>query len=770
MTASRQDLPQTLQVLAALRVRARQALHGGRLSEARAHAEQVLAYQEAHAPDDQAGLIRSLEILRDVDLAAGRLDAARRTARRIEDYATGLGELEAARAAHGLGVTSARIGDAATARREFQSARETVEGFPDRADPEARELHAAVLAGLAAVSDGAAADEMFEAALALRLSLSGEEDLQAAQILSAWALHRSQAGDDVEALRLSERALEARRRTIAYPHPDIARSLIETGWLYARLGELSKGAGLVLEALAALTEGEAPSVEARALFLMAAILAEAGATATALLFNKASVQILQRLRRATVIHEPAFLAARGDVYRRLAADLLSAGRWPEAQAALRLLKASDHSLEGAGLQLPFSAAEGRLWDALRAQIRQARAEMLAGGDARAPLAQATAQLASLEDALSGAGRAQSRPAQAARERPEAGVARLQYLLSSDRVRILVTTRLGMRGVEVAFSTEELQREVLALRVEIGRRSPDWAAHARAIHDRLIQPIAEDLEAAEVKRLEVSLDGVLRHLPMAALYDGEACLLERFAIVVEVGAEPPRCPHRGAAPRAAAFGVSRAIGQHSALGGVRDEICAVVGGEDGRRGALPGIVHLDEAFTAVSLQAALAEGYEVIHVASHFVLAPAQEGASYLLLGDGQTLPLADFARLSFEGVELLTLSACDTATGGGRWDDGREFEGMAALALAAGAQAVVATHWPIRDRTSARLMEAFYRGRYHQDLALEEALRRAQLELLQDPSDASGRERGLTDPDAPAGGARPGNKHPYYWAPYVLMR
>jgi CHAT domain-containing protein len=51
----------------------------------------------------------------------------------------------------------------------------------------------------------------------------------------------------------------------------------------------------------------------------------------------------------------------------------------------------------------------------------------------------------------------------------------------------------------------------------------------------------------------------------------------------------------------------------------------------------------------------------------------------------------------FGGVELLTLSACDTATGGGG-ADGKEVEAFAVLAQRQGAKAVVASLWPVADK------------------------------------------------------------------------
>jgi CHAT domain-containing protein len=166
-------------------------------------------------------------------------------------------------------------------------------------------------------------------------------------------------------------------------------------------------------------------------------------------------------------------------------------------------------------------------------------------------------------------------------------------------------------------------------------------------------------------------------------------------------------------------------------------------------------------------------YSVIHVASHFVFAAARESSSYLLLGDGTKLTLAEFAELRFDAMDLVVLSACNTAIGGGHQQNGHEIEGLGALVRHQGANQVLATLWPVADMTTPTLMRTFYRNRFRDGLASPEALRQAQLDLLRGaikPA-ANTRTRSLVDPDeeSAGAGARPDSRHPFYWAPYILM-
>jgi CHAT domain-containing protein len=120
--------------------------------------------------------------------------------------------------------------------------------------------------------------------------------------------------------------------------------------------------------------------------------------------------------------------------------------------------------------------------------------------------------------------------------------------------------------------------------------------------------------------------------------------------------------------------------------------------------------------------------------------------------------------MDFQNVEQLTLSACDTATGGGINENGAEVEGLAAVVLRQRAQAVLATLWKVEDASTAQLMRDFYATRSARSpLTRAQALRQAQLLML----------RGTPAPSTPAlGNAEPRTgvnwRHPFYWAPFVL--
>jgi CHAT domain-containing protein len=235
-------------------------------------------------------------------------------------------------------------------------------------------------------------------------------------------------------------------------------------------------------------------------------------------------------------------------------------------------------------------------------------------------------------------------------------------------------------------------------------------------------------------------------------------------------------------KVAGMGVTKAHPGFKALTGTQAELEALVKNTGNPKGLLEGKLYLDEAFTKDALIESLSDKYPLLHVASHFQFM-GTERDSFLLLGDGSRLDLGELrqGRYDFKDVELLTLSACETALGGG---EGKEIEGMAVTAQKKGAKGVLATLWPVADRSTAVLVQRMYELRETNKLSKAEALRQAQLDLyagkigagIESPktnattiktnSDAEREFRDLPrfvpDPKRPF-------EHPYYWAPFILM-
>lgn len=66
----------------------------------------------------------------------------------------------------------------------------------------------------------------------------------------------------------------------------------------------------------------------------------------------------------------------------------------------------------------------------------------------------------------------------------------------------------------------------------------------------------------------------------------------------------------------------------------------------------------------------------------------------------------ELLRLDLHGLDLVTLSACETALG--RFDVADNLRGIPATLLIAGVRTIVATLWPVESNTAARFFELFY--------------------------------------------------------------
>ncbi|WP_319576019.1 CHAT domain-containing protein [uncultured Desulfobacter sp.] len=355
-----------------------------------------------------------------------------------------------------------------------------------------------------------------------------------------------------------------------------------------------------------------------------------------------------------------------------------------------------------------------------------------------------------------------------------------FLVLEDNISILITAPAVQIPYRVPIDEAELNQRVFDFKQRLVRADLDPRPQARALYDLLIAPIEEDLIALDAETLMISLDGTLRYLPFAALFDGEHYLTENYNLALFTPAAktlPGETEPRDL--RIAGLGMSHAAEGFSRLPAVEEELDLIVREDDNDdpRGVLPGRILLNRNFTAESLSEILGQGYPIIHLASHFSFRPGIVKDSFVLLGDGNRLTLADLEsrRYPFKFIELLTLSACDTAVGG-EDAQGREIESFATLAQKRGAGAILATLWPVADASTGVFMSLFYQMRNELRLSKAEALREVQSIFISGTHDAEGmgpEHRGIREADGDGGGFTPPPgapfAHPFYWAPFILM-
>jgi CHAT domain-containing protein len=237
------------------------------------------------------------------------------------------------------------------------------------------------------------------------------------------------------------------------------------------------------------------------------------------------------------------------------------------------------------------------------------------------------------------------------------------------------------------------------------------------------------------------DGALRTLPFAALHDGQQFLIEKYAVAITPSltlTEPRPLPPEKVQLLAA--GLTGAVADFPALPRVAEEL-------QGIQRLYEGAILLNEDFSAARLDSTIRRGqFGIVHIASHGHFA-ADAAQSFLLTAQGK-LTIDQLAhiigRLRFreQPLELLTLSACETAQG-----DDRAALGLAGIAIKAGARSALATLWLVADDAAALLMTEFYRALQSPGMSRARALQQAQHTLLQHPQYAE----------------------PYFWAPFLLI-
>jgi CHAT domain-containing protein/Tfp pilus assembly protein PilF len=167
------------------------------------------------------------------------------------------------------------------------------------------------------------------------------------------------------------------------------------------------------------------------------------------------------------------------------------------------------------------------------------------------------------------------------------------------------------------------------------------------------------------------------------------------------------------------------------------------------GRLHSTVLLGRNATEDNLKAQDVSRYSVIHLATHGWIDSALPSRSGLILGiepgsreDG-ILEVREIFGLSLR-ADLVTLSACQS--GLGKLVTGEGMTGLTHAFFYAGARSVVATLWNVSDEASAEFMSAFY-THLERGESKAEALRLAKADLSNDPR----------------------YRHPYFWAPYILV-
>lgn len=267
-----------------------------------------------------------------------------------------------------------------------------------------------------------------------------------------------------------------------------------------------------------------------------------------------------------------------------------------------------------------------------------------------------------------------------------------------------------------------------------------------LYSYLIEPFEEELSDAEIITFVPS--GQLYYVPWGALLDVEDDSLvfvsERYNWNVLTSTELLQCILRREEDRGTGLQnlvlVGNPVGAN--LPSTEEEVASI-------EYAYPNstvLTGLDA--TEIQVVSSTSES-EALHLATHCILDTENPWDSYIhLTGTDSTdgrWTATEISGQSWNRMQLVTLSACETAMGGSR--PGLEFESIAkAFSLAMeGPPSIVATLWPVADESTKELMVTFYEEL--KDNTKAEALRMAQQKLIHSEK----------------------YSHPFFWAPFILI-
>ena len=264
--------------------------------------------------------------------------------------------------------------------------------------------------------------------------------------------------------------------------------------------------------------------------------------------------------------------------------------------------------------------------------------------------------------------------------------------------------------------------------------------SKQLHDWLIEPALDSLAKSKVKTLVFVLDGALRQIPMAALYDGKQYLIQKYAVALNPGLSllPPQ-PIKKVKLKALTAGLSEPRSGFSALTNVPTELNKI-------KSSVKSTVLLNQDFTVRALLGQLEDtSFPIVHVATHGQFS-SMANKTFILAWDKPIVvseldTLLRSTSAEDRTIELFVLSACETADG-----DNRAALGLAGIAIRAGARSTVASLWSSDDESNALLIGDFYQNLI-QGMNKAQALRTAQLALLENPR----------------------YQHTKYWSAFVLV-
>lgn len=264
------------------------------------------------------------------------------------------------------------------------------------------------------------------------------------------------------------------------------------------------------------------------------------------------------------------------------------------------------------------------------------------------------------------------------------------------------------------------------------------------YDWVIRPLEAELQASQIKTLVFVQDGILRNLPPTTLHDGKQYLIEKYSVAIAPSLQLTELQATDQDRQSILLaGLSESRQGFSPLPGVKQEIQQIEQIEQ----LVAANILLNDSFTELNFNRFASQTpFRVVHLATHGQFSSKAED-TFVLTWDNR-INIDELSRLlrgdsqQLRPIELLVLSACQTATG-----DRLATLGLAGIAVRAGARSTVASLWSVSDPVTATLMTNFYQELAKDNVNKAEALRQAQISILKNDVFS----------------------HPFFWSAFILV-
>ncbi len=283
--------------------------------------------------------------------------------------------------------------------------------------------------------------------------------------------------------------------------------------------------------------------------------------------------------------------------------------------------------------------------------------------------------------------------------------------------------------------------------------------AAELYDWIIRPFADDIKPETIKTLVFIQDGFLRSVPMAALYDQEQkkYLVETYAVATtpSLRLTTPKVRDRST-QKALILGLTQPATidgkSFSRLFSVPEEVSAVKSLFSNHTDLI------DDDFVPESFKQKLEKTtYPIVHIASHAQFGIIPED-TFIVTGKNRKLTINELEtslrnlNSKLDSVELLALTACETAVG-----DDRATLGLAGVALQVGVKSAIASLWSVTDASTSELVKTFYSNYRNTGMSIAEALQKAQIKMIH------------AKKLPPSEGINIKYDNPVYWAPMIVI-